>query len=185
MFDRLMGTMPTAVPPCVPPSLPSSIQACFLPARGVPIVYYHHFVTKQPKRDAAAWTGKPHLCNGGTACAVNKALAMVSLIVCHTLDRYADTASAYIRLARAAGCDGGCGTVVSDHGQADRRAKRSPRSRALVPVRSPGARLRSTGQWVERGRVVFLKMDRPLFREAGAVAAYCLVTRTIAVVGVR
>ena len=55
---------------------------------------------KQPKWDDPSWVEKARACDDGSACGVNKALTMLSHIDCNTLDRYADTATTFIRTAR-------------------------------------------------------------------------------------
>ena len=107
---------------------------------------------------------------------------MRSHVDCFTLDHFAEVARSLMVGMRARGHRGGFGAVVFDHDKAYRRVRRARRFRCIVPVISPGGVIVQDGveTFVEAGRIIFLEMFRLLFGEAAAVAAYCLVARTIA-----
>ena len=132
------------------------------------------FVVRAHKWDAPTWDTKARPRDDGMACGVNAALSVGSHVDCNTLDRYAETVAAFIWCWVTAGYRGGFGNVVLDDDQAYHRVCWAGAFWCMLPVLSPGAYavLGSDRRWVLPGQVVLLG-------EAGAVAAYCMVARTI------
>ena len=149
-----------------------------------PDVFVKRFPVAQVKWDSPTWEEKTRPCDDGTACGVNSALQMLSHVDCNTLDCFAESAACFMQRARSRGYSGGFACVVFDHDQAYRRVKRSRRFRCLTPVVSPGGvvTVGDEQQHVPAGQVVYLEALRLLFGEGGAVAAYCLTARIVAMV---
>ena len=137
----------------------------------VPDVFYPRFIAEQEKWDTEAWLRKPRPVDDATSNGVNGALQVLSHADCHTLDRFAESASLFMRRSREHGYRGGFSCLVFDHDQAYRRVKRQRAFRALVPVVSPGGTVPVAGSqvFVPEGDVVYLEMWRLLFGEAGWV----------------
>ena len=150
----------------------------------VPDVFYRRFLVRATKWDSLSWDCKQRPCDNGTACGVNSALSMASHVDCSMLDCMVATALLFVRLSEESLQSGGAGygTVVFNHDQAYRRVRRAADFRCLIPIISPGAFLDTPAgrHWIPEGDVVYLELWRLLFGAAGAVAAYCLVARTIA-----
>ena len=150
----------------------------------MPDVFYPRFIAEQEKWDSEAWLRKPRPVDDATSNGVNSALQVLSHPDCHTLDRFAESASLFMRRSREQGYRGGFSCLVFDHDQAYRRVKRQRAFRALVPVVSPGGTVPVAGAevFVPSGDLVYLEMGRLLFGEAGSVPGYCCVARVIVVV---
>ena len=136
--------------------------------------------------DGSELVQKPWPCDDGTANSVNGALAMQSHVDLFTLDRFVHTASTFIQRSWSRGYSGGFDCVVLDHDQAYRRGWRTRRFRCLVPIAAPaGGGYVGVGgvqTFIAAGDLVFLEMHRLLFGEAGAVAAYCGISRLVVAV---
>ena len=154
------------------------------PQQECPFVYYHRFVAHQERWDEPAWATKPRPCDDATDNGVNGSLQCLSLSDVNTLDRFAETAARVMRHAGERGDTGGFACLVFDHDQAYRRITRNCPFRALIPITSPGAWLRTPRGRVHvpQGTVVYLEMDRLLFGEGGAVPGYCCPARMIAII---
>ena len=135
--------------------------------------------------DRAEWVQKPRPCDG-TANGVNAALAMQSHVDLFTLDRFVHTASAFMQLSRSCGYSVGFVSVVCDHDQAYQRIWRTRQFRCLIPVVAPPGgsyiTVRDVHVFAAAGDFVFLEMYRLLFGKAGAVPAYCGISRLLTAV---
>ena len=73
----------------------------------VPDVFYPRFIAEQEKWDTEAWLRKPRPVDDATSNGVNGALQVLSHADCHTLDRFAESASLFMRRSREHGYRGG------------------------------------------------------------------------------
>ena len=154
------------------------------PSANVPNVFYPRFIAEHEKWDTEGWLHKPRPVDDATSNGVNGALQVLSHTDCHALDRFAESASLFMRRSREHGYCGGFSCLVFDHDEAYRRVKRQCAFRALVPVVSLGDVVPMAGSevFVPEGQIVYLEMWRLLFGEAGSVPGYCCVARVIVVV---
>ena len=77
-----------------------AVHLCRPPAADVPDVFYPRFIAEQEKWDSETWLRKARPVDDATSSGMNDALQVVSHADCHTLDRFAESASLFMRRSR-------------------------------------------------------------------------------------